>query len=63
MYRLSSVTKVFCRCFFTVFTDYSCHITYQEIVLCLQRTRIKSTKMQNSDVRISKQIKLHANLA
>ena len=31
--------------------------------LFLSRTRIKSTKMQNSNVTISKHIKLHANLA
>ena len=48
---------------FTVFADYCCHITYQEKVLRLPRTRVKSTKMQNSNVRISKLIKLHANLA
>ena len=60
---LLKMTKVFCRCSLTVFTDYYCHITYQEKVLCLPRTRIKSTKMQNSNVRISKHIKLHADLA
>ena len=47
---------------FTIFAGYSCHITYEEKVLCLRRTRIKSTKKQNSNARISKHIKLHANL-
>ena len=34
-----------------VFADYSFHITYQEKVLCLPRTSIKSTKMKSSNVR------------
>ena len=47
---------------FTIFADYFRHITYQEKVVRLPRTRIKSTKMQNSNARISKHIKIHANL-
>ena len=47
---------------FTIFADYSRHITYQENVLRLPRTRIKNTKTQSSNARISKHIKIHANL-
>ena len=56
--KIKRPLKLFFRVHLFVSADYCCCISYQEKVLRLTRTSIKSTKMQNANVRISKRIKL-----